>query len=140
MPPVLIPVILLELLYAAAVVTAGSRPGAPLWLRWPYPIWNFILNGPRPAALLSKPDYRRIAQLECELGLAWPVDVGGPRLGVSSDEALAGVAHLGRQLRAAADAECPVREEKVCLVKGCDGATEELRNWAGMLLRRVHRH
>lgn len=55
-----------EILYGAACGLLGSRPGAPLWLRWPVPIWNLIAHGGRPPR--PRPDYARIALLECELG------------------------------------------------------------------------
>lgn len=52
-------------LYAIACGIAGSEPDAPLWLRWPQPIWDFIAHGWRP----RRPDYAKIARLERELGL-----------------------------------------------------------------------
>ncbi|MGW6946210.1 hypothetical protein ACWGHD_04705 [Streptomyces xanthophaeus] len=108
MPPVLIPIFVLELLYAVACVTVGTRPGASLWLSWPMLTWERVLHGPAPR---PRPNYRRIAQLERELGFAEPSEV-----------------------------ERPIRGEKVCLVKGCDGPTDEARDWSGILLTRYHWH
>lgn len=35
--------------------------------------------------------------------------------------------------------ERPIRSNlTVCLPKGCDGDTEEIRTWSGQLIRRVH--
>jgi len=45
----------------------GAEPGAPLWLRWPHPVWNLIAHDwrrPRP-----RPDRAKIARLERELGI-----------------------------------------------------------------------
>ncbi|MFF4848813.1 hypothetical protein [Streptomyces sp. NPDC001194] len=52
------------------------------------------------------------------------------------DEAEAlGMTSTARRLR-----ERPLIKEKVCLVKGCDGPTEEPRSWVGYLLARYHWH
>ncbi|MEU1497227.1 hypothetical protein [Streptomyces sp. NPDC005732] len=58
-----------EVLYAAACGMFGSRPGAPLWLSWPLPIWNALM-GRRPQP--PRPNYARIARLERELGMTEP--------------------------------------------------------------------
>ncbi|MFD8949486.1 hypothetical protein ACFV0B_11585 [Streptomyces xanthophaeus] len=71
MPPVLIPILLLELLYAVACVTIGVRPGAPLWLRWPALTWERVVHGPTPR---PRPDYARIERLERELGFTDPFE------------------------------------------------------------------
>lgn len=45
----------------------GAEPGAPLWLSWPMPIWNWIAHDwRRPRA---RPDYAKIDRLERELGI-----------------------------------------------------------------------
>lgn len=36
--------------------------------------------------------------------------------------------------------ERPVAPERVCLVKGCNGPTYEVRSWAGILMARLHDH
>ncbi|MFH9574201.1 hypothetical protein ACH4MG_27135 [Streptomyces sp. NPDC017454] len=60
-----------------------------------------------------EPDQRRIAQLERELGIGQP----NPEL------------------------ERGIREDRtICLIKDCDGSTEEIRTWSGLLMRRVHLH
>ena len=65
----LLPVIVsAEVLYGVACGLLGARPGAPLWLRWPIPVWEFLRHGPKPA---PRPDYAKIARLERELGLGW---------------------------------------------------------------------
>ncbi|WP_326729001.1 hypothetical protein [Streptomyces phaeochromogenes] len=67
-----VPTILIGLLtlYAVLCGTLGPLPGAPLWLRWPLPIWNRIAHDWRtPAAVPARPDYAKIALLERELGL-----------------------------------------------------------------------
>ncbi|MFC9268929.1 hypothetical protein ACFTXJ_14300 [Streptomyces zhihengii] len=57
-----------------------------------------------------RPDYERIAQLERELGIQ-------------------------------AEPERPVYPgQPVCLIKHCTGDTREIRNWAGLLMRRIHEH
>lgn len=99
-----------EVLYGAACGLLGSRPDAPLWLRWPHPIWQFIRNGGPASKPLLRPDYDKISRLERELGLV-PVAPERPiRLGPT-----------------------------VCLTKNCDGDMEELRTWSGVLMRRIHR-
>ncbi|MER5461690.1 hypothetical protein ABT010_13570 [Streptomyces sp. NPDC002668] len=70
MPPLLIPVIILEVMYALACVFIGSRPDAPMWLRWPTLFWNGTLFRQRPAPVRPRPDYAKIARLERELGLS----------------------------------------------------------------------
>lgn len=38
-------------------------------------------------------------------------------------------------------ADRPIRNDKVCLVKGCDEADiTDVRSWSGMLLARIHEH
>ena len=69
MPPLLIPVLIVELVYAFACVTVGARPGAPLWLGWPTVAWDYIRWGRRPAPVRPRPDYAKIARLERELGI-----------------------------------------------------------------------
>ncbi|MFI1485812.1 hypothetical protein [Streptomyces sp. NPDC020747] len=112
-------------LYAAACGTFGSTPHAPLWLRWPLPIWNFIAHDwRRPAPVPARPDYARIAVLERELGL---VDSHMPEL-----------SPFEQGMRSAM-AERPIRlDPTVCLTKDCAGDTDELRTWSGQLLRRTH--
>lgn len=62
---------------------------------------------------MPTPDYQRIAQLERELGIDQPESK--PERGV----------HPG---------------PPVCLIKDCPGDDYEIRNWAGLLLRRIHQH
>ncbi|MFJ9038003.1 hypothetical protein ACIRF8_15590 [Streptomyces sp. NPDC102406] len=57
-----------------------------------------------------RPDYARIAELERELGMAEAAEVR------------------------------PMRAEKICLIKDCDGETVELRTWSGILVARLHHH
>lgn len=70
------PVILSFLtVYAVACALLGTEPGAPLWLRWPMPVWNRIAHDwrrPRP-----RPNYAKIARLERELGIEGTVE--GPK-------------------------------------------------------------
>jgi hypothetical protein len=61
---------------------------------------------------VPEPDYQRIAQLERELGIGQPSAPGRRR-------------NPG---------------PPVCLIKNCTGDDYEIRNWAGLLLRRVHQH
>lgn len=110
----LLPTVLLTLLaaYAVACGLFGATPGAPLWLRWPLPIWNWIAHDwRRPAAAPPRPDYARIAVLERELGI--------------------GDQEPERPMRRAAT---------VCLTKGCDGDTDEIRTWSGVLVARIHHY
>ena len=56
--------------YSVACGVVGAEPGAPLWLRWPIPVWNVIAHGwRRPAPVSQRPDYAKIARLERELGI-----------------------------------------------------------------------
>lgn len=65
----LIPIVI-PLLTAYAGVCGLAGPDAPLWLRWPLPIWNWIAHDwRRPAVALTRPDYAKIARLEKELGM-----------------------------------------------------------------------
>lgn len=109
----LVPAILLSLLmvYAAACGLLGVESGAPLWLRWPLPVWNWIAHGwRRTPELPRRPDYAKIARLERELG------IGG------------------------VEPERPMRRAPaVCLTKDCVGDTDEIRTWSGVLVARVHR-
>ncbi|MEU3903337.1 hypothetical protein AB0F20_05910 [Streptomyces goshikiensis] len=103
MPLALIPVLVLEALYLVACVTVGTRPDASLWLRWPTQTWDRVVHGPAPR---PRPSYHRIAQLERELGLGQELDSDDPtgrKLGVSTDEALTGMARLGELLRESHD-------------------------------------
>ena len=97
-------------LYAAACGTFGSTPSAPLWLRWPMPVWNLIAHDWRkPAPVAQRPDYAKIERLERELGIGY------------------------------VEPERPIRRTStVCLAKNCSGDTHELRTWSGVLVRRVH--
>ncbi|MFG3127352.1 hypothetical protein ACGFZU_06580 [Streptomyces tendae] len=60
-----------------------------------------------------KPDQRRIAQLERDLGIGQPDPE--PERGIREDRT-------------------------VCLIKDCGGSTEEIRTWSGFLVRRIHLH
>ncbi len=62
---------------------------------------------------MPTPDYQRIAQLEHELGI-----------GQTSPEPERGIRP----------------DRTVCLIKDCTGDDFEIRNWAGLLLRRIHHH
>ncbi|MFC8986030.1 hypothetical protein [Streptomyces sp. NPDC057115] len=62
---------------------------------------------------MPAPDYAKIAQLERELGVGQP-DPEPER------------------------AVYPA--PPVCLIKDCDGQTEEIRTYSGLLLRRIHLH
>ena len=108
----LLPAVLLTLLtaYVAACAAFGAGPGAPLWLRWPLPIWNLIAHDWRqPAPVEEHPDYVKIERLERELGIG---DV---------------------------EPERPIRRAStVCLTKNCSGDTHEIRTWSGVLVRRLH--
>ncbi|MDQ0809779.1 hypothetical protein QFZ63_001493 [Streptomyces sp. B3I7] len=96
--------------YGVACGVAGSDSSAPLWLRWPQPIWDFIAHDwRRPPPAPKRPDYAMIDQLERELGL----------VGQEPERSL-------RQART------------VCLTKDCRGETTELRSWSGMLMQRIH--
>ncbi|MEU8642208.1 hypothetical protein AB0C91_09855 [Streptomyces sp. NPDC048674] len=64
LPPLIISA---EVLYGAACVAFGMRPGAPLWLSWPLRSWNMLMGHPQPVQ--PRPDYARIARLERELGM-----------------------------------------------------------------------
>ncbi|MEV0220928.1 hypothetical protein [Streptomyces sp. NPDC050704] len=102
--------IALMVLYGAACGTLGASPGAPLWLRWPMPIWNLIAHDwRRPAPVPLRPDYARIDRLERELDIG---DVAPER---------------------------PIRRgPKVCLTKDCTGDTTDIRTWGGQLAIRIH--
>ncbi|MFE0470493.1 hypothetical protein ACFW2V_02605 [Streptomyces sp. NPDC058947] len=60
---------------------------------------------------MPTPDYQRIAQLERELGIGQPK----PEPAVHTGPA-------------------------VCLIKNCNGDDVEIRNWTGLLMRRIHQH
>jgi hypothetical protein len=62
---------------------------------------------------MPTPDYARIAQLERELGIGDPPPE--PEHGARPGP-------------------------PVCLIKNCTGDDYEIRNWAGLLLRRIHQH
>lgn len=62
---------------------------------------------------MASPDYERIAQLERELGIGQPEPE--PEQAVQPGP-------------------------PVCLIKNCGGDDYEIRNWTGLLVRRVHRH
>nr|WTC12552.1 hypothetical protein OHA15_33940 [Streptomyces anthocyanicus] len=62
---------------------------------------------------MPAPDYQRIAQLERELGIGQPNPE--PERAVYPGP-------------------------PVCLIKDCDGDTEEIRTWSGLLMRRIHLH
>jgi hypothetical protein len=70
----------LEVLYAAACGVLGSRPGAPLWLSWPLPIWRSLRGDRLVAPLPPRPDYERIDQLERELGFVQDVPMRPDRI------------------------------------------------------------
>ncbi|MET8378039.1 hypothetical protein [Streptomyces microflavus] len=62
---------------------------------------------------MPSPDYQRIADLERELGIGQP----------------------------APEPERGIREDRtVCLIENCDGETEEIRSWSGLLIQRIHQH
>ena len=61
--------------------------------------------------MAQRPDYRRIADLERELGIGDDPTEPGMR-----------------------------PDKTVCLIKNCDGQTAELRTWSGLLIRRRHVH
>lgn len=114
----------LLVLYAAACGTFGSTPGAPLWLRWPLPVWNLIAHDwrrPGPAPL--RPDYARIAVLERELGIV--------------DHPVSELSPFEQGMRVAM-AERPMRHGNLCLTKNCAGDTTEIRTWSGVLVTRIH--
>lgn len=96
--------------YAVMCGVAGADSSAPLWLRWPQPIWDFIAHDwRRPPPAPKRPDYARIERLERELGLA------------------------------DTEPERPLRRDRtVCLTKDCQGETTEIRTWSDMLMQRVH--
>ncbi|MGW2223799.1 hypothetical protein [Streptomyces formicae] len=60
---------------------------------------------------MPKPDYALIDRLERELGI--------------------GQVELERPV---------YPDPPVCLIKECDGDDYEIRNWTGLLMRRIHRH
>ncbi|MFE0794771.1 hypothetical protein [Streptomyces mutabilis] len=82
---------------------------------WLKPGWLTRRNtSGRPEPVIRpKPDQRRIAQLERELGIGQPNPE--PERGIREDRT-------------------------VCLIKNCDGNTEEIRTWSGFLMRRIHVH
>ncbi|HEX5569709.1 MAG TPA: hypothetical protein VFY14_22780, partial [Streptomyces sp.] len=94
-----------------AVAAARCPDDAPLWLRWPSVVWDSLLHGPRPVPIAPRPDYRRIEELERELGIGKP------------EPEPARPIRLGRT---------------VCLTKDCDGDTEEIQTWGGQLAFRIH--
>lgn len=96
--------------YAVICGVVGADSGAPWWLRWPIPIWNAIAHDwRRPPPIPQRPDYAKIARLECELGI------------VESEP--------GKPIRLV---------RTVCLTKGCAGEMTEIRTWSGVLMRRIH--
>ncbi|MFF9309866.1 hypothetical protein ACF1BS_03055 [Streptomyces sp. NPDC014748] len=98
------------ILYAAACGAFGAERDAPLWLRWPLPLWNRIAHDwRRPIPVPSRPDYAKIERLERELGI---ID---------------------------AESERPMHHgPNVCLTRGCVGRTRDIRTWSGVLARQVH--
>lgn len=82
---------------------------------WLKPGWLRFHNtsGRAEPVTRPKPDQRRIADLERELGIGQPDPE--PERGIREDRT-------------------------VCLIKDCDGSTEEIRTWSGFLVRRVHLH
>ncbi|GGX40852.1 hypothetical protein [Streptomyces noursei] len=56
--------------YAVVCGSFGADSGAPLWLRWPLPIWNFIAHDWRRSR--SHPNHAKIERLERELGIGTP--------------------------------------------------------------------
>ncbi|MFF0588423.1 hypothetical protein ACFYWD_20900 [Streptomyces sp. NPDC003781] len=60
---------------------------------------------------MPAPDYQRIADLERDLGIGQPEPEPAVYPG-----------------------------PPVCLIKDCDGSTEEIRTWSGFLVRRIHLH
>ena len=115
-----------EVVYAVACAILGSRPGAPLWLRWPLPIWNAIAHDWRPSKPAPRrPDYAKIARLERELGFS-----GAPERELSPFE---------EGMRRAIAREAGTRRKaKICLAKGCLGGTREIRTVSGAIIARVH--
>lgn len=107
--------------YSAICGTVGAEPGAPLWLRWPVPIWNFIRHGSPPK---PRPDYARIARLERELGLV--------------DSHLPELSPFEQGMRGVLEARPMRRGPKVCLTKDCAGDTREIETWSGILVARIH--
>lgn len=105
----LIPVLTAEVLYALACTLYGTRPDAPLWLRWPTIAWNRMMYGRPVPKPLPRPDHAKIERLERELGL---VDT---------------------------EPEQPTRHGRtVCLTKNCPGETTEIHTWSGTLTMRIH--
>ena len=96
--------------YAVVCGAVGHDSSAPLWLRWPQPIWDWIAHDwRRPAPVARRPDYAKIARLERELGIV------------------------------EAEPEKPIRLARaVCLTKNCVGETAEVRTWSGTLAMRIH--
>lgn len=103
MPPVVAVITALEVAYGLACAVAIWHPEAPMWLRWPFALWDWIADGPAPR---PRPNYARIAYLERELGLTGPV---APSLirqaGIAADEAPAEVGRLGDAIRGVAETE-----------------------------------
>lgn len=146
MEPVLLSLLIaVDVLYGTACALLGSRPDAPLWLRWPHPVWKFIRFGPSPR---PRPDYARIALLERQLGLAddapeAPSRSLRPSMVVPAAEDLPEVLARSRaQLRLGQpdihQGGRPMMHDAVCLTKDCAGDMGEIRTWSGVLLRRIH--
>lgn len=108
MPASLIAVWVVTAACAAIGAAFGGKPDAPLIVRWPCIVWDWIAHSRRRApSMPERPDYDRIDSLERELGLV-------------EDERPIG---NGRT---------------VCLTKGCAGETVDIRTWAGQLATRLH--
>lgn len=126
-PVDLVPPLLIGLLtvYGVACGVAGAEPDAPLWLRWPLPVWNLIAYDWRcPPAASKRPDYAKIDRLERELGL--------------TDSPVEELPPFEQGMRRAGVQERPMRHGALCLTKNCMGDTNEIRTWSGVLLTRVH--
>ncbi|MET9150101.1 hypothetical protein ABZX82_02285 [Streptomyces griseoflavus] len=100
----------LTVAYAVACGAVSYDPSAPLWLRWPQPMWDLIAHDwRRPMPVVERPDYDHIARLERELGIVEP------------------------------EPEKPIRPmSTVCLTKNCAGDTGEIYTWSGQLIARIH--
>ncbi|MEU9436623.1 hypothetical protein [Streptomyces sp. NPDC048252] len=108
--------ICVTVVYSVMCGIAASNPAAPLWLRWPGPVWDVIAHGwQKPAQGPARPDYARIAQLERELGIV--------------ESALPEPSPFEQGMR---------RGMTGCLTKGCVGGDHETRTWSGYLIRRQH--
>lgn len=110
MPEIPIEVWVVSIVSAIFFAWVGQQPNAPFFCRWPYVMWDAIeRDWRRPAPVLERPDYAKIERLERELGIVEP------------------------------EPEKPIRLARtVCLTKGCEGETTEVRTWSGMLAMRIH--